>query len=100
MNNLKFPIEISSYNLDEAYLTIVKHLLNNESHLSNKEMSEKLGISERTLYRYMVSNNLNRKLGKNYGKRKLTKQNAISLLEGLGYKISIDSKSEFILEKL
>jgi AraC-like DNA-binding protein len=74
-------IELEDYNIDKCTIVLIKEFIKNNSKYTYVEMAEALGISERTLYRYI--NRFDIPIGKN----RISLVDALKVLEENGYKI-------------
>lgn len=78
-------VTFTTTNLEEIKFELISKLCSIPK-LNNKEIAKMVGLSERTLYRYMVENNIKRKKVKK-PKINLKEEKAKQYLISLGYKI-------------
>lgn len=78
----KITIELSSYNIELASVKLILELIKDKPGLTTKKYSEILGISERTIYRWIDKYNIPLK------KKVTTIGRAMEILEAAGYEIS------------
>ncbi len=50
----KITLEVDSYQIDDIIPTLIKHLLQSKECSTNHELAVKLGVSDRTIYRWLA----------------------------------------------
>ena len=58
----KITLEVESYQIDDIIPTIIKHLLRSKECSTNHELAVKLGVSDRTIYRWLALYNIKYKV--------------------------------------